>query len=1026
MVSYPTTSVVTSTVSTTPASTSPEAPVTTSVSSSTPVISIAPPTVSLTYTSSIAGSLPFKLPLIPPHTVAGTMAPFSPSVMTTPALPLVSLPDTSVSPLVYHVPLGHVTKVKLPKLTLKRFNGDLTKWATFWDSFVSSVHSHPGLSDVDKFNYLNTLLEGTAAAEAISGLKLTGPNYGEAVAILKRQFGTTKEIVSKHMEALVNIDAVTSQYNLKGLRHFYDLVESQVRGLSALGFLAESYGSLLSPIIMGKLSQEFRLIISRSVRDDSWQLDELMQLMDAEIKARERAVSIASQGGNSNRPARAVSRSFPTSSTLMANDSFSPRCSFCRQGPASTACKRVIEPAERKQILKRSGRCFVCLRRNHTSRECRSTLKCSSCGGRHHVSICTGEVARNTTRSSTTSVTGHSTLQAQSLGSVNSNTPTTTSLQCASSKVPVLLQTARVDVLNPDNSSVSMSVRILFDSGSQRSYITEKLKESLSLTPCSSETMLMNTFGSDKGSKQSCDVVAVSLSLRGGGVLKLYFLSVPQICEPLSNQPLSYVSEHHRHLSELDLADYCCTTEPLEVDMLIGLDHYWKLVTGKVIHEGDGPIAMQTRLGWVLSGPVPGLSCQTTCNLVSTHLLMVDAYMPEESGQSLDSTLKKFWDLESLGVNQDTPDVYAEFERWISFKDGRYEVALPWKETHGALPSNYELSLKRLTGLLRRLRQLPDVFQQYDKVIREQLDKGIVEIVSDKAIQNSLVHYLLHHPVVREDKSTTKLRIVYDASAKSNGSSLNDCLYAGPKFGQSIMDILLRFRTHRVALAADIEKAFLMVSVAPHDRDVLRFLWVNDIKKERPRVTTFRFTRVVFGVSASTFLLNATIKHHVEKYRENHPEFVNLFTRSIHVDDITYGASDEEAAFEVYGKSKKVLAEGGFNLRKFVSNSQSLQSRIESSEGHDLVEVNSSNSSSVVEEDKTYTKDVLGRAQSNEGGEQKILGVRWNYVQDQLVFDLSELAITLRNMEPTKRRIVGIGFTYHGPVQDAIPGSMLE
>ena len=471
VVSYPTTSVVTSTVSTTPASTSPEAPVTTSISSSTPVISIAPPTVSLTYTSSIAGSLPFKLPLIPPHTVAGTMAPFSPSVMTTPALPLVSLPDTSVSPLAYHAPLGHVTKVKLPKLTLKRFNGDLTKWATFWDSFVSSVHNHPGLSDVDKFNYLNTLLEGTAA-EAISGLKLTGPNYGEAVAILKRRFGTTKEIVSKHMEALVNIDAVTSQYNLKGLRHFYDLVESQVRGLSAIGVLAESYGSLLSPIIMGKLPQEFRLIISRSVRDDRWQLDELMQLMDAEIKARERAASIASQGGNSNRPARAVSRSFPTSSTLMANDSFSPRCSFCRQGHASTSCKMVIEPAERKQILKRSGRCFVCLRRNHTSRECRSTLKCSSCGSRHHVSICTGGVARNTTRSSTTSVTGHSTLQAQSLGSVNSNTPTTTSLQCASSKVPVLLQTARVDVLNPDNSSVSMSVRILFDSGSQRSYIS--------------------------------------------------------------------------------------------------------------------------------------------------------------------------------------------------------------------------------------------------------------------------------------------------------------------------------------------------------------------------------------------------------------------------------------------------------------------------------------------------------------------------------------------------------------------------
>jgi len=390
--------------------------------------------------------------------------------------------------------------------------------------------------------------------------------------------------------------------------------------------------------------------------------------------------------------------------------------------------------------------------------------------------------------------------------------------------------------------------------------------------------------------------------------------------------------------------------------------------------------------------------------------------MPDKSGPSLDDTLKKFWDLESLGVNQESPDDSTEFGRQISFKDGRYEVALPWKETHGALPSNYELSLKRLTGLLRRLRQSPDVFQQYDKVIREQCDKGIVETVNDMEAQNSLVHYLPHHPVVREDKSTTKLRIVYDASAKSSGSSLNDCLYAGPKFGQSIMDILLRFRTHRIALAADIEKAFLMVSVAPHDRDVLRFLWVDDIKKECPRVTTFRFTRVVFGVSSSPFLLNATIKHHVEKYRDSHPEFVNLIMRSIYVDDITYGASDEEAAFELYSKSKKVLAEGGFNLRKFVSNSQRLQSRIEASEGHGLVEGNLLNSSSIVEEDKTYTKDVLGRAQSNEGGEQKILGVRWNYVQDQLVFDLSELAVLVRNMEPTKRHIVGVGCKFYDPL----------
>ena len=88
-----------------------------------------------------------------------------------------------------------------------------------------------------------------------------------------------------------------------------------------------------------------------------------------------------------------------------------------------------------------------------------------------------------------------------------------------------------------------------------------------------------------------------------------------------------------------------------------------------MINKGDGLVAIHTRLGWVLSGPVPGLSCETTCNLVSYHLLTGDAYVLEKS---LDDTLKRFLDLESIGVNQDTPDVYAQFERQVSWKGSRY------------------------------------------------------------------------------------------------------------------------------------------------------------------------------------------------------------------------------------------------------------------------------------------------------------------------------------------------------------------
>ena len=87
----------------------------------------------------------------------------------------------------------------------------------------------------------------------------------------------------------------------------------------------------------------------------------------------------------------------------------------------------------------------------------------------------------------------------------------------------------------------------------------------------------------------------------------------------------------------------------------------------------------------------------------------------------------------------------------------------------------------------------------------------------------SRIHYLLHHAVVRQEKETTKVRIVDDASARAQGPSLNDCLHTGPKFNQKILQILLLFRSFPVAWTAHIEKAFLMISMSPNYRDALRF-----------------------------------------------------------------------------------------------------------------------------------------------------------------------------------------------------------
>jgi len=134
----------------------------------------------------------------------------------------------------------------------------------------------------------------------------------------------------------------------------------------------------------------------------------------------------------------------------------------------------------------------------------------------------------------------------------------------------------------------------------------------------------------------------------------------------------------------------------------------------------------------VLSGPVHGLLCVASpVSPITTHTLSVDAYTTDNSLQELDTTLKMFWDLESLGVKHDETSVYQDFQKDIRFRDGQYEVSVPWKQSHPMLPSHYDLAFKRLGRLLKHLRHTPDILCQYDAVIKDQLNRGIIEAADD-------------------------------------------------------------------------------------------------------------------------------------------------------------------------------------------------------------------------------------------------------------------------------------------------------
>ena len=570
------------------------------------------------------------------------------------------------------------SKAKLPKLVLKAFDGDITNWTTFWDTYKSAIHSDSSLSKVDKFTYLQTLLEKTAK-EAVSGLALTADNYDQAVSILEKRFGNKQAIIHRHMDILLSVEAVSSSSNHTALRRLYDKVESNVRSLEALGVSADSYGSLLTSVLIKKLPNELRLIMSRKSAGD-WELTSMMTILADELEARERSATRHVKDGG-----RRTSDTPTTAAFVSGDRKAALGCCYCQGEHSPQAWNVVKSTQDRRQILRTTGKCYVCLRVGHLSRNCRSRNRCRLCNRRHHSSICDGSSCQDSR------VPDPPPAPSRTQSSSNSNlnpaaTPfsgNTTACCCINHKNSVLLQTARAVVFNPAHPERRRSVSILFDSGSQRSYVTEAVSSFLNLESRGQRSMTIMTFGSNKPEQVSCQRVEVGLAKDTAVEIRLISVfTIPMICEPLAQPTAQVALQHLKHLDGLQLSD-AGTDDSFQPDLLIGIDHYWSFMTGEYIHLPNGPVAMNTLLGWIVSGPMLGPFEEDPTSLV-THVLR--ATMSErESNRRLERQLQGFWNLESIGIHDEECSVYEQFSDIVKFREGRCMKF----SSHGRIPPSY-------------------------------------------------------------------------------------------------------------------------------------------------------------------------------------------------------------------------------------------------------------------------------------------------------------------------------------------------
>ena len=337
------------------------------------------------------------------------------------------------------------------------------------------------------------------------------------------------------------------------------------------------------------------------------------------------------------------------------------------------------------------------------------------------------------------------------------------------------------------------------------------------------------------------------------------------------------------------------------------------------------------------------------------------------------------------------------------------------------VPDHLSLCENRLRSLLRRLQSQPLMLSQYDNIIREQLSQGIVEYVDDQEKPKSFsgnYHYLPHHGVIRQESETTKLRIVYDGSAKAIGDeySLNDCLLTGPNSIPKLFSILIQFRWNPVAITADIEKAFLMISIKPSDHNFLCFLWIKDISKPQSELIHLRFARLVFWLRPSPAVLGAVLNHHISKYLSHNSTIAEKLQMSLYVDDLVTSTPDVHSAYEFYLDSRKIMAAGGMNLRKWHSNSLELLDKIEFSPVSTRLNT-SQMTTGVTEEDNTYVKTMIGPNVSKQSqGLTKVLGVTWNSSLDVFTFELNELMEFANSLLVNKHSILKLAAKIFDPL----------
>ena len=843
------------------------------------------------------------------------------------------------------------SKMELPKIEIGFFDGDAANYWMFvkqFDLYMENQIEDPG----ERLLCLMYYCKGKAK-EAIKGCLMLPPgeSYVRARVILRERFGQPHNIARALIDGVVD-----------GMRpplssaEMLDELATKMQNCEITLTQMSCHADLNSLATLERIVRRLPLHLQEhwAVRADViTQLRREPDFKDLTAFIVERARLAGSRFGlvakdseqrqyKTHRPQlngkgfeKSTTNTFGAYLINAENENQSVKCVVCNEMHDLESCSDFakMNVAARWELLKRTGRCFKCMGAMHNASGCRRTQVCGKdgCRGRHHKMLhadkINGEVSR-----------------AHKSGSCSA-TAATTGL--------VYMGTIPIRVKGPLGEIEAVA---FLDNGSDITLVRSDILTRLGIDSQPSSLTINTVISSSMILSQKCKLELSSVN--GDAIVRV------DEAYAVKSLPIRvFTCEKDRtvtlwpHLRDIPFRD----SQSSQVAVLIGCnvpEAHW--VMEQRIGDRTQPYATRTALGWTLHGPTH-MRSQASVN----HI-----------GDETDPTvraLQRLYDLEFADLHDDQKCLSVEERAAVklitegtTLSDGNYVVPLPWRLPDSALSDNYNMAVKRLEYLRKRLSRDRDLHQKYKDVIERHIQKGYaVKIVEPGNLSTKRRIWYLPHHVVINPKKPGKVRVVFDCAAKSNGRSLNDYLHSGPDMTSNLCGILMRFRLEAIAVAADIEEMFLQVKVSEEDQDALRFLWwpEGDLNAQPSQ---YKFKRHPFGATSSPFCANYALRRAVERLEtERGMKPGEIASNWFYVDDFITSFADTNTAADISHRLTSELGLAGFKLRKWISNDQKAIEYLSKSDGAEKLMV------------ITDGKPPCERA----------LGIQWDIENDKLFFE---------------------------------------